>query len=97
MIWLIRYLAEVNRTPFDFLEGESELVSGFNVEFGGGLFALLFIREYGNIIFFRVLSSYLFLCGKKYFMIIIILILVYVLWIRGTLVRFRYDNLMIIA
>jgi len=49
--WLFLCLAENNRTPFDFSEGESELVSGFNVDYGGGLFSLIFICEYGMIIF----------------------------------------------
>lgn len=52
LMLFIRMVAETNRTPFDFAEGESELVSGFNTEFGGGLFALIFIAEYGIIIFF---------------------------------------------
>lgn len=56
-------LAETNRTPFDFAEGESELVSGFNVEYGGGGFAILFIAEYGNIIFIRIITSVLFMSG----------------------------------
>jgi len=52
-------LAESNRTPFDFSEGESELVSGFNVEYGRGVFSLIFICEYGIIIFlcFFICSS----------------------------------------
>lgn len=53
-------MAETNRTPFDFAEGESELVSGFNVEYGGGLFAIIFIAEYATILALSVVSSTLF-------------------------------------
>lgn len=56
-------MAETNRTPFDFAEGESELVSGFNVEYGGGGFAILFMAEYGNIIFISFISSIMFTGG----------------------------------
>jgi len=56
-------LAETNRTPFDFAEGESELVSGFNIEYGRGGFALLFLAEYGRIIFMRYLVRIIFLGG----------------------------------
>lgn len=54
-------MAETNRTPFDFAEGESELVSGFNVEYGAGGFALIFLAEYARILFIRMLFSLLFL------------------------------------
>lgn len=71
-------LAEANRTPFDLAEGESEIVSGFNVEYGGGLFALIFIREYGILIFLRFLSSLLFLGGVVTTTKIIVLCLIFV-------------------
>lgn len=58
-LWVVSCVAETNRTPFDFSEGESELVSGFNVEYGAVLFALLFIREYGIILFLRILTAVL--------------------------------------
>jgi len=58
-------LAETNRTPFDFAEGESELVSGFNVEYGRGGFAVLFLAEYARIIFMRYLIVIIFLGGLK--------------------------------
>ena len=54
-VLFISCLAETNRTPFDFAEGESELVSGFNVEYGGGGFALIFLAEYASILFMRLL------------------------------------------
>ena len=57
LLLFVSIVAETNRTPFDFAEGESELVSGFNTEFGGGLFALIFIAEYGIIVFFSYLLS----------------------------------------
>jgi len=60
--WLFVCLAERNRTPFDFSEGESELVSGFNVEYGGGFFSLIFICEYGILILLGWFSSIIF-CG----------------------------------
>jgi NADH:ubiquinone oxidoreductase subunit H len=58
-------LAERNRTPFDIAEGESEIVSGFNIEYGGGLFALIFIREYGIILILGFITSLFFLGGRN--------------------------------
>jgi len=57
---VVTTLAETNRSPFDFAEGESELVSGFNVEYGAGGFALLFMAEYGRILVMSVLTRVLF-------------------------------------
>jgi len=59
-IWLISCLAETNRTPFDFAEGESELVSGFNVEYGRLGFALIFMAEYARIIIIGLVFSLIF-------------------------------------
>uniref|UniRef100_A0AAU7YSV7 NADH-ubiquinone oxidoreductase chain 1 n=1 Tax=Rhopalus latus TaxID=238591 RepID=A0AAU7YSV7_9HEMI len=95
--WLSSCLAETNRAPFDFAEGESELVSGFNVEYSSGGFAFIFISEYMNIIFMSMLSVVLFLgCDlmSVYFFIKIIFIVFWFIWVRGTLPRFRYDKLM---
>ena len=60
-MWYVSTLAETNRAPFDLTEGESELVSGFNVEYSAGPFALFFLAEYANILFMNALSSVLFL------------------------------------
>lgn len=65
--WVFIILAESNRTPFDFSEGESELVSGFNVEYGGGIFSLIFICEYGIILFLCLMTVVLFL-GVDFFL-----------------------------
>lgn len=93
--WLIIILTETNRSPFDFIEGESELVSGFNIEYGAIQFVFLYLAEYGNIIFFCFFSSYLFIKLNKFFNNIFRLILIFFfIWIRSSLPRFRYDLLM---
>merc|ERR1712050_656705 len=62
ILWVLSVLAELNRTPFDLLEGESELVSGFNTEFGSRGFTLLFIREYLSLwVLTRVFTLFLVL------------------------------------
>lgn len=99
-IWLISRLAETNRTPFDFAEGESELVSGFNVEYRRGGFAIIFLAEYSRILFIRILSCILFLGGnliRWIFFIKLVFIGFFWIWVRGTLPRFRYDKLIYLA
>nr|APB02816.1 NADH dehydrogenase subunit 1 [Lytta caraganae] len=100
MMWIISGLAETNRTPFDFAEGESELVSGFNVEYSSGGFALIFMAEYASILFMSMICVLIFL-GGGVFSFIFFLKLVFVsffwIWVRGTLPRFRYDKLMHLA
>lgn len=95
IIWLSSCLAETNRRPFDFAEGESELVSGFNVEYIGGWFALIFLSEYLSILILRLISTIMFFSPIISFnsIIILILITIIIIWVRGTYPRFRYDIL----
>jgi NADH-ubiquinone oxidoreductase chain 1 len=91
--WIVVCLVEGGRSPFDFSEGESELVSGFNVEFYGGIFSLIFICEYGFLIIFRVLTVFFFV-GSSFLFLKVFLFVIFFVWIRGVLPRFRYDFLM---
>nr|YP_009414312.1 NADH dehydrogenase subunit 1 [Phaner electromontis]AIW64402.1 NADH dehydrogenase subunit 1 [Phaner electromontis]AIW64415.1 NADH dehydrogenase subunit 1 [Phaner electromontis] len=104
MMWFISTLAETNRAPFDLTEGESELVSGFNVEYAAGPFALFFMAEYTNIIMMNALTTIMFL-GPSYnpylsetnsinFAIKTLLLAMLFLWTRASYPRFRYDQLM---
>lgn len=92
-------MAETNRTPFDFAEGESELVSGFNIEYGSGGFALLFLAEYARIIFISYLIGLIFFGGLGLisFNLVSLIFCYGFIWVRGTLPRFRYDKLMGLA
>nr|YP_006575882.1 NADH dehydrogenase subunit 1 [Champsocephalus gunnari]YP_010372431.1 NADH dehydrogenase subunit 1 [Champsocephalus esox]ADW15933.1 NADH dehydrogenase subunit 1 [Champsocephalus gunnari]UPA56268.1 NADH dehydrogenase subunit 1 [Champsocephalus esox] len=103
-MWYISTLAETNRAPFDLTEGESELVSGFNVEYAGGPFALFFLAEYSNILLMNTLSTILFLGASHIpslpmlttanLMLKAALLSVMFLWVRASYPRFRYDQLM---
>nr|QWE36994.1 NADH dehydrogenase subunit 1 [Couesius plumbeus] len=103
-MWYISTLAETNRAPFDLTEGESELVSGFNVEYAGGPFALFFLAEYANILLMNTLSAVLFLGTSNFpgmpelttigLMTKAAFLSVMFLWVRASYPRFRYDQLM---
>nr|AAR33129.1 NADH dehydrogenase subunit 1 [Proscelotes eggeli] len=103
MMWFISTLAETNRAPFDLTEGESELVSGFNVEYAAGPFALFFLAEYANIMMMNALTCILFMSptSQTYqdmftmnLMLKTAILTVLFLWVRASYPRFRYDQLM---
>nr|YP_009233359.1 NADH dehydrogenase subunit 1 [Geotria australis]AMB27239.1 NADH dehydrogenase subunit 1 [Geotria australis]WAB46078.1 NADH dehydrogenase subunit 1 [Geotria australis] len=103
-MWFVSTLAETNRTPFDLTEGESELVSGFNVEYAGGPFALFFLAEYSNILLMNMLTTVMFLGPLSTnnmnispiinLMIKATPLIILFLWVRASYPRFRYDQLM---
>nr|YP_009489685.1 NADH dehydrogenase subunit 1 [Trogonoptera brookiana]SPP23588.1 NADH dehydrogenase subunit 1 [Trogonoptera brookiana] len=97
MCMLSSMMAETNRTPFDFAEGESELVSGFNLEYSSGGFALIFLSEYSSILFMSMLFVLIYMGGyslKLMFYLKMLFISFMFVWVRGTLPRYRYDKLM---
>nr|BCO16620.1 NADH dehydrogenase subunit 1 [Scincus scincus] len=103
MMWFISTLAETNRAPFDLTEGESELVSGFNVEYAAGPFALFFLAEYANIMMMNTLTCILFMSPESptnpdlfpiNLMLKTMLLTMLFLWTRASYPRFRYDQLM---
>ncbi|MCL4679574.1 MAG: NADH-quinone oxidoreductase subunit NuoH [Alphaproteobacteria bacterium] len=109
IVFLISILAETNRCPFDLPEGESEITGGFMVEYSSMAFALFFLGEYANMILMSGITTTLFLGGwlppfgiealavipgLVWFALKTALILFVFLWARGTLPRFRYDQLM---
>ena len=96
IMWLVILLAETNRTPFDFSEGESELVSGFNIEYASTGFVLIFLSEYAIILLFST-ASVIFFSHLKLFclsrrLLSITLARVWII-LRATLPRYRYDLL----
>lgn len=104
ILFLITALAETNRTPFDLPEAESELVSGYNVEYSSIGFTLFFLAEYSNIILMSSIIVILFLGGWLFpitilssalcFSFKLLLIMFFFVWVRATLPRYRYDQLM---
>jgi NADH-quinone oxidoreductase subunit H len=109
VVFFISALAETNRAPFDLPEGESELVGGYNVEYSAMTFALFFLGEYANMILMSGMTSILFLGGwlppldiaplnwipgPIWFALKIAFVLFVFLWVRATVPRYRYDQLM---
>lgn len=95
IVFFISILAELNRRPIDFVEGESELVSGFNVEYFRGSFALIFLGEYGIIIFISIFLVVIYFGRMQEFIVVMILnfMIMIIIFIRGILPRIRYDEL----
>nr|QIZ12525.1 NADH dehydrogenase subunit 1 [Plaxiphora albida] len=101
MVWMVICIAETNRAPFDFAEGESELVSGFNIEYGSGSFALLFLAEYSSILFMSMITTVLFFgsgdgmfLSDFFFWMKSMFFSFLFIWVRGSFPRLRYDLLM---
>lgn len=102
LIFLICAVAEINRAPFDLPEAETELVAGFHVEYSSMKFAMYFMAEYANMITVSAMATTLFLGGWRgpwlppvvWFLIKLFLFIFLFIWLRGTLPRFRYDQLM---
>lgn len=102
LVFLTASLAELNRSPFDLSEAEQELVAGYNTEYSGMRWALLYLTEYANLITFAAIASTLFFGGWSgpvlppvvWFLIKVYFFIFLVMWIRWTLPRIRVDQLM---
>lgn len=101
-IFFVAALAEVNRTPFDLLEADSEIVAGFNIEYSGMKFALFYLAEYCETVVLSAIAVILFFSGWKgpllppflWFVIKIFAVFFVIIWIRSTIPRFRIDQVM---
>ena len=107
VIFVIAMVAEINRSPFDMPEAEQELVAGYHAEYSGMKFALFFMAEYGKMIAVSFIAATMFLggylgpfldrwplLGPIYLFIKVVALLFFLVWLRATFPRFRYDQLM---
>ena len=102
LLYIVAALAEINRTPFDMPESESELACGFNIEYSSMKFALFMISEYAHLVTVAALTTTLFLGGwlgpvlpgPVWFILKTLLMIFLFIWIRGTFPRMRYDHIM---
>nr|UNY39762.1 NADH dehydrogenase subunit 1 [Dielis tejensis] len=100
IMYFISILVELNRTPFDLVESESELVSGFNTEYFSSLFALIFMSEYSSILLMSMVSVLFFmgyLLNSYLFYTFYLMVVYMIIIIRGVLPRMRYDQLMMMC
>ena len=105
IIYFIAALAEINRTPFDLLEAESEIVAGFNIEYSGIKFALFFLTEYAEALAISAIIATIYLGGWRgpllppflWFLIKMVAVFVLIIWVRSTLPRIRIDQVMGLA
>jgi NADH-quinone oxidoreductase subunit H len=105
LIYLVVMLAETNRTPFDLAEAEAELVAGYNVEYSGLIFSLFFLGEYSNMFLLAIICTLYFFGGGYLFQTFsflgffckLIFFSVFFIWIRATLPRYRFDQLITIG
>nr|AJD22704.1 NADH dehydrogenase subunit 1 [Colletes gigas] len=99
-LFILSMLVELNRTPFDLIEGESELISGFNTEYFSSQFTMIFMAEYLSISFMSMILSVMFFGYDLYsikFLFMYYFHLMLIIWLRGVLPRMRYDELMMMC
>jgi NADH-quinone oxidoreductase subunit H len=106
VLFLICGLAEINRTPFDMPEAESELACGFNIEYSSMKFAMFFMAEYAHLISLAAIATCFFLGGWQpipglgfipgvvWFLLKVFVLVFFFIWERGTFPRLRYDQVM---